>query len=197
MSYYQKFRPHQFTDVLGQEQIIAILKSQTKTRHFHHAYLLFGASGSGKTTTARLLAMALNCPSLNGNGEPCGKCQSCEAVIEGRHWDILEIDGARFRGIDDIRELAYRAYLSPFGNKKVYIIDECHALSDAAWQGMLKLLEEPPPHLVILLCTLRRYPILSPAGVCCYPSLHSKHQRLKQSCPISVRQSVSQLTQSI
>jgi DNA polymerase-3 subunit gamma/tau len=153
MNFYNLYRPHQFADVLGQEQSVAILKGQALMGHYHHAYLFFGASGTGKTTTARILAMCLNCQSMNGNGEPCGKCPSCQSVIKGQHWDIFEIDGARFRGIDDVKELAYKAYLAPMGNYKVYIIDECHQLTEPAWNGMLKLLEEPPPHLVIILCT--------------------------------------------
>jgi len=153
MSFYQRYRPHQFADVLGQEQVTQILKNQALSGQYHHAYLFFGASGTGKTTTARILAMCLNCYSLNGDGEPCGNCQSCEAIKAGSHWDVLEVDGARFRGIDDVKELAFRAYLAPMGNRKVYIIDECHMLTEPAWNGMLKLLEEPPPHLVLILCT--------------------------------------------
>jgi len=153
MSFYNRYRPTQFNDVLGQEQVTKILKSQVLTDTYHHAYLLFGASGTGKTTTARILAMCLNCQDLNGNGEPCQSCQSCRAVKAGNHWDVIEIDGARFRGIDDVKDLAYRAYLSPLGSHKIYIIDECHMFTEPAWNGMLKLLEEPPPHLVIILCT--------------------------------------------
>jgi len=153
MSFYNRYRPTQFNDVLGQEQVTKILKNQALTGSYHHAYLLFGASGTGKTTTARILAMCLNCQDLNGNGEPCQSCQSCRAVKAGNHWDVIEIDGARFRGIDDVKDLAYRAYLSPLGNHKIYIIDECHMFTEPAWNGMLKLLEEPPPHLVIILCT--------------------------------------------
>jgi DNA polymerase-3 subunit gamma/tau len=152
MSLYNEFRPKRFADVLGQDAI-AILKRQATTHQFHHAYLFFGASGTGKTTTARILAMALNCQSMDGTGEPCGQCLSCRAIIERRHWDTIELDGARFRGIDDIKDLCYRAWLSPIGARKVYIIDECHQLTETAWNGMLKLLEEPPPHLTIILCT--------------------------------------------
>jgi DNA polymerase-3 subunit gamma/tau len=90
---------------------------------------------------------------MNDMGEPCGQCPSCEAVINGRHWDVLEIDGARFRGIDDVKELCYKAYFSPMGKKKVYIIDECHQLTEPAWAALLKIIEEPPPHLVIIFCT--------------------------------------------
>jgi len=182
MSFYNDYRPHQFADVLGQEQVIQILKNQASNRAYHHAYLFFGASGTGKTTTARILAMCLNCYSVNGDGEPCGKCQSCKAIIEGSHWDVLEVDGARFRGIDDIKELAYKAYLSPLGNKKVYIIDECHQLTDPAWNGMLKLLEEPPPHLVVMLCTthFERIPDTITSRCQLYPFTPLKPDYIKQ-----------------
>lgn len=153
MSLYNHYRPHQFAEVLGQGQSIAILQRQASSHQFHHAYLLFGPSGSGKTTTARILAAALNCETINGTGEPCGQCPSCQAIVKGSHWDVLEIDGARFGRIDDTRDLCYKAYLSPLGRRKVYIIDECHQLTDAAWNSLLKLLEEPPPHLVVILCT--------------------------------------------
>ncbi|MDD5510451.1 MAG: DNA polymerase III subunit gamma/tau [Dehalococcoidales bacterium] len=156
MSFYTEYRPHSFSEVLGQDQATAILKKQAVMHQFHHAYLLHGPSGSGKTTTARILAAALNCETMNGTGEPCGVCPSCQAVIEGRHWDVMEIDGARFRGIDDIKDLCYKAYFSPMSKKKVYIIDECHQLTEPAWAALLKLVEEPPPHLVIILCTTAR-----------------------------------------
>jgi len=182
MSFYNTYRPHHFADVLGQEQVVTILKNQAKTRAYHHAYLFFGASGTGKTTTARILAMCLNCTSLDGTGEPCGQCPSCQGIIEGRHWDVLEIDGARFRGIDDVKELAFRAYLSPLGNKKVYLIDECHMLTEPAWNGMLKLLEEPPPHLVIILCTTHFEKIPDTISSRCqlYPFTKLKPEQVKQ-----------------
>ena len=153
MSFYSRYRPARFSQVLGQQQVVGILKSQAAAGRFHHAYLMYGASGSGKTSTARILAMALNCLSVDGTGEPCGRCHSCRSVVEGRGWDVAEIDGAQLRGIDDIRELKQKACLSPMGKRKVYIIDEAHMLTEAAWNGMLKLLEEPPPHLVVILCT--------------------------------------------
>ena len=93
MSFYNEYRPHQFRDILGQEQVVRMLQSQARARAFHHAYLMFGASGTGKTTTARILAAALNCYSPDEQGEPCGACASCEAVAQGRHWDVIEVDG--------------------------------------------------------------------------------------------------------
>jgi DNA polymerase-3 subunit gamma/tau len=181
MSFYQQYRPRQFGDILGQEQAIQILKNQARTGSYHHAYLFHGASGTGKTSAARILAMCLNCEALNSNGEPCGKCQSCEAVIQGRHWDVLEIDGARFRGIEDVKELCYKAYLAPLGKRKVYIIDECHQLTEPAWNGMLKLLEEPPPHLVIILCTTQFQKILDTIVSRCqlYPFTKLKPDQMK------------------
>jgi DNA polymerase III subunit gamma/tau len=153
MNFYNEYRPHRFSDLLGQEQNVAILKSQTIKKNWHHAYLLYGASGTGKTTTARILAMALNCYQPDPEGEPCGKCASCETIMKGQNWDCVEFDAGRFRGIDDVKDMTYKAYLSPFGNKKVYILDECHQLTEAAWNSLLKILEEPPPHLVLILCT--------------------------------------------
>lgn len=152
-SFYNTYRPRQFSEVLGQAQSVEILKKQAILDAFAHAYLLYGGSGTGKTSTARILASALNCPNLNGTGEPCGKCPNCKTTYEGANWDVIEMDGASQRGIDDIRELKLKAYLMPLGNKKVYIIDEAHALTDQAWNALLKLLEEPPPHLVLILCS--------------------------------------------
>jgi len=153
MALYNKYRPKEFNQVIGQGHITSILKTQVKARAFHHSYLFCGCSGTGKTTMARLLASCLNCYNLNGVGEPCGECQSCKAIQAGRSWDTIELDGARFRGIDDIKSLVYKASFSPIGNKKVYIIDECHQLTEPAWNSLLKLLEEPPDHLVTILCT--------------------------------------------
>jgi DNA polymerase-3 subunit gamma/tau len=153
MPFYNIYRPHQFNEVLGQEQSVEILKKQVLTGHYHHAYLFFGASGTGKTTTARILAMCLNCQSMNGTGEPCGKCQSCQAILKGQHWDVIEMDCARFRGVDDIKDLCYRANFAPLGKHKVYILDEVHALSQDAFNTLLRLLEEPPPRVIIIMAT--------------------------------------------
>jgi len=181
MSFYAKYRPAQFRQVLGQEQVIQILMGQARTGSFHHAYLMYGASGTGKTSTARILAMALNCPSLDGTGEPCGECPSCRTIRKGANWDVIEVDAAQFRGIDEIRELKQRAYLSPIGNKKVYIIDEAHQLTEAAWNGMLKLLEEPPPHLVLILCTtqVEKVPLTVKSRCQLYPFHQLKQNEIK------------------
>jgi DNA polymerase-3 subunit gamma/tau len=152
MAIYNDFRPRKFDQILGQDTITQILKSQAVTGHYHHSYMFFGASGSGKTSTARLLASVLNCDSPQA-GEPCGSCNNCRLVQSGDHWDTIELDAARFRGIDDIKDLCFKASYSPMGKHKIYILDECHMLTEPAWACLLKLLEEPPPYLVLILCT--------------------------------------------
>jgi DNA polymerase-3 subunit gamma/tau len=153
MVIYNDWRPQEFNDVLGQDNIIPILKSQAITKHYHHSYLLFSPSGSGKTSTARVLAMTLNCDNMNGTGEPCGVCDNCRTIQAGHHWDTIEIDAATHRGIEDIKDLCYKANYSPIGKHKVYIIDECQTLTTEAFNALLRLLEEPPPYLVVIMCT--------------------------------------------
>jgi len=151
---YEKYRPYQFSQILGQDKAIPILQAQSKQRQFAHSYLFFGQSGSGKTSVARIMAMAMNCSHiLNGTGEPCGECQDCRNIRKNSHWDVMEIDAGRFRGIDSIKDLCFKAYYAPISKKKVYILDEAQQLTGEAWGSLLKLLEEPPPHLCLILTT--------------------------------------------
>ena len=151
---YEKYRPHQFRQIVGQDKFIPTLQAQSKLGEFAHSYLLFGQSGSGKTSVARIMAMAMNCSNiLDGTGEPCGECQDCRNIRKNSHWDVMEVDAGRFRGIDSIKELCFKAYYAPISKKKVYILDECQQLTGEAWGSLLKLLEEPPPHLCLILTT--------------------------------------------
>lgn len=151
---YNKHRPTRFKDVSGQEAVMEVLTQQLRRGNLAHAYILGGPSGVGKTTTARILAAAANCTRLRV-GEPCGKCPDCVNTHKGQHWDVIELDAASHRGIDDVRDLVGRAYLSPVSRRKVYIVDEAHGLTQPAWEALLKTLEEPPEHLVWILCTTR------------------------------------------
>lgn len=150
---YLKYRPRRFDEIVGQDWISKILKKALKDGKHSHAYLFSGARGTGKTSTARIVAKALNCLKPE-DGEPCNKCTACKAINEGRFLDLFEIDAASNRGIDEIRELKERVNFTPAEGKcKVYIIDETHMLTTEAFNALLKTLEEPPQHTVFILAT--------------------------------------------
>ncbi len=150
---YRAYRPEVFDEILGQEHIVRILKNQIATDSTSHAYLFCGTRGTGKTTTARILAKGLNCISEEG-GRPCGKCSVCMSIKEGTYLDVVEIDAASNNGVDNIRELRESVKYPPaVGRKKVYIIDEVHMLSSGAFNALLKTLEEPPEYVVFILAT--------------------------------------------
>ena len=149
----RKWRPKTFADLVGQEHIVKALRNALENGRLHHAYLLTGTRGVGKTTIARILAKSLNCEHPK-EGEPCGQCQSCRDIDTGRFVDLLEIDAASNTGIDNIREVLENAQYAPTAGKyKVYIIDEVHMLSKSAFNAMLKTLEEPPEHVKFILAT--------------------------------------------
>lgn len=157
---YRKYRPKKLEDVLGQEIIVEVLKNAAKSDKFAHAYLFYGPRGSGKTTTARLIAKLANCEKRHSDekftsiGEPCNKCQSCIEIDENKALDVIEIDAASNRGIDEIRNLKEGIKFSPTSYKyKIYIIDECHQLTKDAFNALLKTLEEPPAHAIFILAT--------------------------------------------
>ena len=150
---YRRFRPLVFSDVIGQEHISNTLKNQIQNNRVAHAYLFSGGRGSGKTTTAKILARAVNC--LNPqNGEPCNECEICRQALEGSLTDISEIDAASNNGVDNIRDIREEVEYIPTNSKyRVYIIDEVHMLSTGAFNALLKTLEEPPKHVIFILAT--------------------------------------------
>ncbi len=151
----RKYRPQRFADLVGQDPVRLTLERAVATNRVAHAYLFAGPRGSGKTTTARLLAKALNCETRKPDeAEPCNRCQTCSDITGGSSLDVLEIDGASNRGIEEIRNLRENVKYAPSGGKsKVYIIDEAHQLTDFAWNALLKTLEEPPPHVRFVFAT--------------------------------------------
>ena len=150
---YRKYRPKTFDDVVGQEHITETLKKQVETGRLSHAYLFIGTRGTGKTTCAKILAKAVNCEhSVNGN--PCNRCAACRGIDDGSILDVVELDAASNNGVDNVRALRDEAVFSPASvRKRVYIVDEVHMLSNSAFNALLKILEEPPEHLMFILAT--------------------------------------------
>ncbi len=150
---YRKYRPQSFEEVVGQEAVVRTLSNALRTDAIRQAYLFAGPRGTGKTSMARILGKCLNC-AQGPTTTPDGTCHACLAIAAGTSLDVIEMDAASQRGIDDIREIRDRVVLQPVeGRYKVYILDEAHQLTDAAWNALLKLIEEPPPHLVFVFCT--------------------------------------------
>ena len=150
---YRKYRPQNFDEVVGQEAVVRTLRNAIAAGSVRQAYLFAGPRGTGKTSMARILAKSLNC-THGPTASPDGTCHACVAIAAGTSLDVIEMDAASQRGIDDIREIRDRVVLQPVeGKHKIYILDEAHQLTDAAWNALLKLIEEPPPHLVFVFCT--------------------------------------------
>ena len=162
----RKYRPQSFDDLLGQDALVQTLTNAIKNNRLHHAYILTGIRGVGKTTTARIIAKALNCTGKDGQGgptiKPCGMCENCKAIAAGRHIDVMELDAASRTGVDDLREILDGVRYKPTNARyKIYIIDEVHMLSKNAFNALLKTLEEPPSHVKFIFATteIRKVPI--------------------------------------
>src|SRR5437899_3885344 len=155
----RKYRPQRFSQVIGQEHVTRTLRNAIEQQRIAHGYIFSGHGGIGKTTIARILAMALNCRGKDGKAEkpqaePCGVCDSCTEIRAGSAVDVIEIDAATNRGIDEIRELRDAARYRPARDRyKIYILDEAHQITDAAFNALLKTLEEPPPHIIFMMAT--------------------------------------------
>jgi DNA polymerase III subunit gamma/tau len=157
---YRKYRPQTFAEVVGQEAVVRTLTNAVEQGKVRQAYLFAGPRGTGKTSLARILAKAVNC-AHGPTPTPDGTCHACVAIASGTSLDVIEMDAASQRGIDDIRDIRDRVVLQPVeGQYKVYILDEAHQLTDAAWNALLKLIEEPPPHLMFVFCTTELQKVL-------------------------------------
>jgi DNA polymerase III subunit gamma/tau len=168
-SLYRRHRPRTFADVVGQDHVVRTLRNAIAQDRIHHAYLFVGSRGTGKTSMAKILAASLNCQGEAGGGTgpggptdtPCGACESCRAIASANSLDVIEMDAASNNSVDDIRDLRERVNFAPVaGRHKVYILDEAHMLSTAAWNAFLKTLEEPPPHTIFVLATTEANKVL-------------------------------------
>lgn len=160
ISLYRKYRPQNFSDMVGQEHITKILKNQINTNKISHAYIFSGTRGTGKTTAAKVFARAINCLN-NKDGEPCNECEACRSILEGNTTDVIEMDAASNNSVENIRSIRQEVAYSTTGLKyKVYIIDEAHMLSTSAFNALLKTLEEPPENVVFILATTEEHKIL-------------------------------------
>ena len=159
-SLYRRHRPQSFDSVVGQEHVVRTLRNAVERDKVHHAYLFVGSRGTGKTSMAKILARSLNC--VNGpTVTPCGECESCVQVAAGTSLDVIEMDAASNRSVDDIRDLRERVgYVAAAGRWKVYILDEAHMLTREAWNAFLKTLEEPPPMTVFVLATTEPHKVM-------------------------------------
>src|SRR6476646_3205974 len=160
-SLYRRHRPQSFAEVVGQEHVVRTLRNAVERDRVHHAYLFVGSRGTGKPSVAKILARSLNCvrgPTV----KPCGECESCGTIAAGTSLDVIEMDAASNRSVDDIRELRERVGYAPAaGRWKVYILDEAHMLTREAWNAFLKTLEEPPPNTVFVLCTTEAHKVVA------------------------------------
>lgn len=183
----RKYRPQSFREIVGQDAIVTTLKNAIRRNILAHAYLFCGARGTGKTTTARVFAKALNCQNPTTDFEPCNQCSSCKEITAGNSLDVLEIDGASHRGIDDIRQINETVgYATASGKYKIYIIDEVHMLTKEAFNALLKTLEEPPPKVKFFFATTEAHKVL--------PTILSRCQRFNLS-RISINDIISKLRQ--
>src|SRR5213596_1908333 len=159
-SLYRRHRPQTFDDVVGQAPIVRTMRNAVEHGRVHHAYLFVGSRGTGKTSVAKILARSLNC--VNGPTlTPCGVCESCRTIAGGTSLDVIEMDAASNRSVDDIRDLRERVGYAPaVGRWKVYILDEAHMLTREAWNAFLKTLEEPPPNTAFVLCTTEAHKVM-------------------------------------